>query len=60
MQILFVLYSIEYTTTTIYLMFKLINLAISLQIFTHFEFDAYKMFQKKLVRGNKTQKVVEW
>lgn len=36
MQILYNLYSIEYTTKTLYLLFKLINFVFK---FTHFEFD---------------------
>jgi hypothetical protein len=39
LQIIFNLYSIEYTRKTRYLMFKLINFVVFLQIFTDFEFD---------------------
>lgn len=47
LQIPFNLYSIEYTTKTRYLMFKLINFIFIflLQIFTHFEFDSSSTFQ---------------
>ena len=46
LQILFNLFSIEYTSKIRYLMFKLINLAVFWPIFTHLEFDASNMFQK--------------
>ena len=35
-----------------YLMFKLINVVVFLQIITQFEFDACNMFQKSWDRGN--------
>ena len=49
-------YSTEYTTEIQYLMFKLINFIVFLQVFTNFECDAYNPFKKKkkkLGRGNK-------
>ena len=36
---------IEYTTKTRYLMFKLINFIVCVQIFTYFEFDFCNTFQ---------------
>uniref|UniRef100_A0AAR2IP33 Transmembrane protein 63A n=1 Tax=Pygocentrus nattereri TaxID=42514 RepID=A0AAR2IP33_PYGNA len=48
----YILYAIEYTAETRYLMFKRINFIV-LQIFTHFEFDACNTFQRSWDRGNR-------
>jgi len=52
LQILFSLCPIEFTTKTGYVMFKLINFVVFLQIFTHFEFDTSNTFQKSWNRGS--------
>lgn len=45
LHFLFNLYSTEYTAKIRYLMYKLLNFTVFLQIFTHFEFDVCNTFQ---------------
>lgn len=53
----FNLYSIKYTTKMRHLMFQRINMIVSLQIFTNFEFDADSTFPKSWYMGNKRRKL---
>ena len=60
MQILSNLDSVEYTTKTKYLLFKLINFIVFVQIYSHFELDVCNTFQNTWDGGQqKTGKVKE-